>query len=100
MLKTFFDLIQYLSAHSKSLRSNFLRNKICGTMIEESVFGRIVNPISTRRGGGQIIPTTVLQAPPPRFLDLATALNYRSFSFLVMRISEKDLTKDAFVPRA
>ena len=100
MLKTFFDLIQYLSAHSKSLRSNFLRNKICGTMIEESVFGRIVNPISTRRGGDRLFPLQYYKPPPPGFLDLATALNYRSFSFLVMRISEKDLTKDAFVPRA
>ena len=48
-------------------------------MIEESVFGRIVNPISTRRGGGA---------------------DYFHYSTTRMRISEKDLTKDAFVQRA
>ena len=32
-----------------------------------------VNPISTGRGGGQIMPTTLLQAPP-KYLDSPTAL--------------------------
>ena len=37
------------------------------------VFGRTVNPILPR---GQIMPTTVLRAPPPSgFSDLATALS-------------------------
>ena len=40
-----------------------------------SDFDRFVNPISTRWGGGDIMPTRLL-LPPLMFLDLPTALHW------------------------
>ena len=42
-------------------------------------FGRSVNPISTRRGGGAHSPQPVLRGPPD-FSDLTTALYFRDRS--------------------
>ena len=37
--------------------------------------------------GGQIMPTTVLKAPPPGFLDLATVLSHRKFFISLFKIT-------------
>ena len=35
----------------------------------------LAKQLTLSQPGGQIMPTTVLRAPPPGFLDLATALH-------------------------